>query len=87
MVGAPTGNDKLSLTVTDESWVNVRDANGYRLYYDMLRISNSPINLYGHAPFDIVLGDAAVVELQINETRFDVKRYMRNDKSARFSVK
>ncbi len=83
---APSGGDTVIVTVTSQSWVNVKDANGYRLYYNMLNPSQGSIIMKGKAPFDVVLGDASAVKLSINSNVYNVIRHMRTDKSARFSV-
>lgn len=84
---APTGDDVIIINVSSQSWVNIEDLNGYRLYYDMLVPSESPLTMRGKAPFEVILGDASVVGLSINNTIYDVKRHMRADKSARFKLK
>lgn len=84
---APTGKDEVVITVKKPSWVNVRDANGYRLYYNMLNQAEEPLVLIGKAPFDVLLGDATTADVLYNQNEFEIKSYIRRDKSAKFRVK
>ena len=51
------GDDNLELSATQVSWVEVGDANGVNLYYDLLQ-EGQRIILKGTAPFKIFLGNA-----------------------------
>jgi len=52
----------LTLTVSGESWIEVRDANGKRLLYGLIQ---GPVTRHvgGQAPFSLVIGDADRVQL------------------------
>lgn len=57
--------DTLVLATTGESWCEVHDADGQRLYYQLLK-KNNEIKLQGRAPFNVFLGNAPDVRLEIN---------------------
>ncbi len=84
---SPRGEDRLVVSINNPSWIDVKDATGYRLYYDMLDITDSPLVMQGKAPFNVKLGDSSVVELHFNKVNFDFQSYIKADKSARFIVK
>lgn len=83
---APIGNDRIIIEVDDEAWVDVQDSNGYRLYYGMRYANQGSLFLAGQAPFNIVLGDARVTRVTLNDTPFNVSRFIRADNSARFRL-
>src|SRR3569833_2339893 len=74
----------LSLKADQASWVEVRDANGRRLLYDLLDPGASR-NVEGIAPFAVLLGYGPGVTVEFNGRLIDHRRYMRED-VARFRV-
>lgn len=82
---APTGEEVLVIKVSDESWAEVVDANGYQLLYYLLR-PGMVRHLQGQAPFRVFLGNAPAVELSLNQERFDHAPFRRRNSTARFSV-
>lgn len=54
--------DALTLTVSGESWIEVRDADGKRLLYGLIQ---GPVSRHvaGQPPFSLVIGDADRVQL------------------------
>ncbi len=62
--------DRLRLSFTNESWVEVYDAGGERLYFNLAR-EGSVLDLEGRAPFRVVLGYARGVEVRFNDVPFD----------------
>jgi len=82
---APTGEDVLIIKTTDESWVEVVDANGYQLLYYLLR-PGMVSHLQGQAPFRVFLGNASAIELSLNQERFDHTPFHRRNSTALFSV-
>lgn len=57
--------DTLTLAFTGDCWVNVTDATGKALIA-RLATSRDNLQLFGRAPFDVLLGDAAVAGLTFN---------------------
>ncbi|HQU15031.1 MAG: hypothetical protein B7Z66_05615 [Chromatiales bacterium 21-64-14] len=62
---AAAGPDQLVIRCVEDSWVEVRDARGRRLVYDLLH-AGAVRRLNGVAPFHIVLGNAAGVRLALD---------------------
>jgi cytoskeleton protein RodZ len=60
-----SGNDVLALSSDEDSWIEISDALGNRLMFDMLRPGDSR-TLRGTAPFRVFLGNAPPVSLEVN---------------------
>jgi len=56
---------QLVLEFTDECWVDVRDANGERLAYGLMK-PDTVRTLTGTVPFSITLGNAGAVQIALN---------------------
>lgn len=56
---------ELVLRLTDDCWVDVTDATGKRIVARNVA-SGDNLRLFGQAPFDVILGNAAAVELTLN---------------------
>lgn len=80
----PVVRSKLSLKVDRASWVEVRDATGRRLLYDLLDSGAVKI-LEGVPPFDVLLGFAPGVTLEFNGKLVDHRLYARQE-TARFRL-
>ena len=85
VVRAPQGDDRVEITLKDKSWVDIRDANGYRLLHG-LYLAGASKTLIGKAPFQIFLGNAPAVELKAGGQPFDLSGFVRANKTARFAV-
>jgi len=55
----------LALALSDDSWVEIESADGQRLEFDLLRAGESR-QYSGQAPFRVLLGRAAAVELTLD---------------------
>lgn len=75
---------QLILTLVEDSWVEIIDAQGNRLMHDLGRAGET-FTLTGVAPFDIMLGYAPGVKLQYNGAPYDLSRFQ-GRRTARFSV-
>lgn len=64
--------DELILTGVDESWAEVVDANGDRLFYQLIN-NGDEVKLSGQAPFEVFLGNAPAIRIEINNglVKFD----------------
>ena len=82
---APTGTDKLRVVVHADSWIDIKDATGFQLTYDLLR-AGELIELVGEAPFSVFLGNGHGVELQFNGEDFDLAARIRDDNTARLKI-
>ena len=83
---AATAGDMLVLTASEDCWAEINDANGKRLYYDLVK-SGMTKEFQGQAPFRVFLGFAPSVEIKINGQAFDFSSYVRRNKTAKFNVK
>lgn len=55
----------LELELLEDSWIEIRDAEGTRLEYDLLR-SGQTRNYEGRAPFRLLVGRSSAVRLMVN---------------------
>lgn len=81
---APTGPDAIRLQATSDSWVEITDRSGERIYMDFIHGGES-LTLTGHAPFNVLLGYAIGMAVEFNGQSFDTAPYMRAG-VARFSL-
>lgn len=79
----PVG-DTLVLVFSERSWVEVRDATGERLLYRLANAGESR-TLQGKAPFQLVLGNAPAVRVELNGSQVDVAAHT-TGRTARFAV-
>jgi cytoskeleton protein RodZ len=61
----PARQTKLRLELTSESWVEVYDSRGARLFYDVAS-AGSVQSFEGRPPLRVVLGNAAAVAVQVD---------------------
>ncbi len=74
----------MMMSFEGDSWVDISDADGNRLVYDLMRGGRTKV-VRGKAPFDIYLGNASVVKLEYNGESFDLKPHV-NGNLARFKL-
>lgn len=72
------------LALSADSWVEISDARGKRLEYDLLR-SGTTHTYTGRPPFEVLLGNAPGVDLEFNGTPFDFSAEIEGN-LARFTV-
>lgn len=70
-VPASNGLDTIVLTFKGECWLEVSDSRGDVLATE-LQAGGSKITLVGKAPFDVKLGNAPMVDIQLNNKKVDV---------------
>lgn len=75
----------LSLSFSADSWVEITDGKGKRLFYDLARRGSQQSFQDVAPPIHIVLGNASAVDVDYNGKRFDHSRYS-HDNVARFSL-
>ncbi|MDH3375692.1 MAG: DUF4115 domain-containing protein [Gammaproteobacteria bacterium] len=78
-------SDRLTIRASGNSWVEIVDVDGKRLLVGMLR-SGETRRVEGEAPFAVLLGDATVINMEVNDVAKDIDRFVRSDSSARFTV-
>ncbi|WNO07611.1 RodZ domain-containing protein [Teredinibacter sp. KSP-S5-2] len=60
-----SGKDSLVLTFSEDSWVEIKDANGEQLIAQLKRKGDN-LQLFGDAPFDVMMGNANGVYMTLN---------------------
>jgi cytoskeleton protein RodZ len=75
---------QLILTFREDSWAEIRDAQGNRLMHRLGRAGEER-SVTGVAPFEVVLGFAPGVDLQYNGQVYDLSLY-KNRRLVRFTV-
>jgi cytoskeleton protein RodZ len=68
---APARETRLRLELSSESWVEVYDARGARLFYDVAG-AGSVQSIAGRPPLRVVLGNAAAVTVQVDGRPRDI---------------
>jgi cytoskeleton protein RodZ len=71
--------------MSSASWIEVYDASGKRIYYDLAPAGGN-LELSGAGPLQVFLGNAPGVSIQVDGTSFDVASYTRPDNTARFKL-
>lgn len=70
--GDQDGQDLLVMNFTAECWVEVNDANGNNIFA-ALQTPADTLQLFGQAPFTVMLGNAGAVSLAINGRAVDTE--------------
>ncbi len=78
------GSDVLAIRLATESWVEIYDRGGGRLYYSLARESSEVI-VRGAGPMRVLLGDVEGAAVSYNGEPFDLSRYQGRG-VARFTV-
>jgi cytoskeleton protein RodZ len=82
---APVAPTQLTLQLSSESWVEVYDARGQRLFFDIAS-AGSVQSVQGRPPLRVVLGNAAGVAVQVNGQSRDIPAAAVDGEGARFVV-
>ncbi len=72
------GNDRLQFTFIEDCWVEIKDAHGDSLYSELSHAGET-LNLVGHRPFHILLGNAPAVTLAYNDEQVALSPHTRNN--------
>ena len=75
----------LTLKFSADSWVEVYDASGQRLFYDV-GAADSARTLQGTPPLSVVLGNAPGVVIEVNGRRAAITTMVQPDGSAHFLI-
>lgn len=81
----PTGQSRVEFTFQRDSWLEVRDAHGRRLAYEMGRGGRARI-VTGTAPLTVSLGYVAGVEITVDGKPFEIPASAVRGNTARFSI-
>ena len=82
---APMGSEQLEIIIHADTWADVKDANGHRLVYELLR-AEQKFNLTGKAPFEVYFGNGHGVELIYNNEAIDISSSIRDNNTARLKI-
>jgi cytoskeleton protein RodZ len=69
-------SDTVVLTLTGDSWIEIYDRDGNRLFLDLARSGKNYI-VNGNSPFDILLGAANEVSVEFNGSAFNTEPYIK----------
>lgn len=75
----PTDGRRLSFIFQGESWIEVKDASGLVILTGIYQSGTQSVA--GRPPFEVVIGNAAVVSLRDNGQPVDLKPYTRSEVS------
>jgi cytoskeleton protein RodZ len=82
---APVRETRLNLKLTNDSWVEVYDARGERLFYDVAS-AGSVQSVSGRGPLRVVLGNAAGVTVEVDGRAREIPASAIDGEGARFVV-
>jgi len=82
---APARATRLKLELTNDSWVEIYDSRGERLFYDVAS-AGSVQSVEGRPPLRVVLGNSAGVAVEIDGQRREIPTYAQDGEGARFVV-
>ena len=69
-------NDTVVLNLTGDSWIEIYDREGSRLFFDLARAEKNYI-INGNSPFDILLGAANKVSIEFNGSSVNIEPYIK----------
>jgi cytoskeleton protein RodZ len=81
----PARETRLRLELTSESWVEVYDSRGERLFYDVAG-AGSVQSIVGRPPLRVVLGNAAAVAVEVDGQAHEIPSAALDGEGARFVV-
>ena len=81
----PVGTVRLRLAIRGDSWVEVYDARGKRLYFDLARAPGT-LSVAGPAPLRVLLGYADGVAVEADGRTIEVPGSVRSGRSAHFVI-
>jgi len=85
LVTSVGGSQILTVTYVEKSWTEIRDADSNTLMQGLIE-PGVVRNLSGKPPFEIFLGNAPGVVIEVNGLYFDHSQYSRSNRTARFQV-
>jgi cytoskeleton protein RodZ len=81
----PARETRLKLELTNDSWVEIYDARGERLFYDVAS-AGSVQSVTGRGPLRVVLGNASGVSVEVDGETRDIPANAVDGEGARFVV-
>jgi cytoskeleton protein RodZ len=83
--GTPARETRLKLELTNDSWVEIYDSRGERLFYDVAS-AGSVQSVEGRPPLRVVLGNSAGVAIEVDGQRREIPAGALTGEGARFVV-
>ncbi len=84
-VATDAAGTELDVTFDEDSWAEIEDSRGTRLFYGLGQAGRS-LQLHGEPPFSTLLGNAAGVRLVVGGEPFTVPGGNRADQRVRFTI-
>lgn len=81
----PEGMIRLSISVANDSWVEIYDGNNRRLFFDLGK-AGTRRTVTGSPPLQVLLGNAEGAEVILNGAPYEIPAGTRRGKTARFTV-
>lgn len=78
-------SEGLSITVNADTWASIKDADGNKLIYDLLR-SGTKKTVNGRAPISIFLGNGYGVSMRYQGKDIDLSNVIKPDNTARLKI-
>ncbi len=85
LISLNDGAHMITVTYMEESWTEIRDADANTLMQGLIE-PGVVRNLSGKPPFEIFLGNAPGVVIEVNGLYFDHSQFSRSNNTARFQV-
>ena len=85
VIEQPRENDVIEIFAEKGSWMEVRDANKSRLFYNMVPVGGTKV-IVGKAPFSVTIGNAKTTRVIINDLEVDMTDHIRPNNTAVFNV-
>jgi cytoskeleton protein RodZ len=85
VIEQPPENDIIEFFAENGSWMEVRDVNKSRLFYNMIPVGGSKV-IVGKAPFNVTMGNAKTTRVVINDLEVDMTDHIRPNNTAVFNV-
>lgn len=79
------GNVRMQFSYSGDSWTEVTDADGRRLFFGLAR-SGRTVEVEGRGPIVVFLGNAPGVSLRVDGAPFDIAPFIRDGNVARLTV-
>lgn len=79
------GFDELTISFSDECWVEVSDGQHGLVYHDLNR-ADDVLTVYATLPFKVLLGKATGVEMLYNGRPFNLEPFIGRDQTAKLTI-
>lgn len=84
--GQVAGQVRVDISLQNDSWVEIYDANNRRLFFDLAR-AGSTTNVTGKPPLQVLLGNSDDARVRVNDAVWPIPAAARRGKTARFTIR